>query len=254
MKTNNIIKMFDLADKVMPINEEKKNETFEKILLTFKKQKSPIEKRSIILWNQFQYMDKSVLYAYGVLILLEIVFMLIFQAMQISTAEIISFCMAGSGIISITAILLLDKVFFHRMAELGASCYFSTKQSIAAYMIIAEGINSVMLLIATLYVSSLWKIAVMQLLMYILTPFLFSNVVAFGILMTQAGRRSAFSLFVSGIFLSILYMILPTIPSVFLASSIWIWCLLCFIMAMVFAIEIKKYFGKVEKGELLCMN
>lgn len=254
MKTGDIKKMFDLADRAMPINEEKKNETFEKILLTLKKQKIPIEKRSIILWNQFQYMDKSVLYVYGVLILLEIVFMVIFQAMQISTAEIISFCMAGSGIISITAILLLDRVFFHRMAELGASCYFSTKQSIAAYMIITEGINSVMLFITTLYVSSLWRIAVMQLLMYIVTPFLFSNVVAFGILMTQVGQRSSFSLFVCGIFLSIFYMILPSIPTVFFLATIWVWCVLCFIMMVIMAFEVTKYFKKMEKGELLCMN
>lgn len=254
MKISDMKKMFDLADEAIPIDEEKKRQSFEKIYLEFRKQRNPTAKKGAILLHLFQYMDKSVLYAYGILICLEIILMIIFQNSKIETAEIISFCMAGSGIISITAILFLDRVFFHKMAELGASCFFNTKQSIAAYMMIVESINLVMLLIATLYVSSQWKIAIVQFLIYILTPFLFSNVAAFGIIMTRIGQRNPFSLFLCGIFLSILYMILPTIPNVFLASSIWLWCLLCFIMAMVLAIEVKKYFGKVEKGELLCMN
>lgn len=254
MKTDDIKRMFDLTDSAMTISDEKKQQTFEKMSLELGGQKSPIEKRRNILLNQFLYIDKSFIYIYGIFVCLEIVFMIISPNLKIGKTEIISFCMAGSGVISVTAILLLDKIFFDKMAELGASCYFCTKQSIAAYMIVVESMNLVMLSISSLYVSCLWKIAVVQIVIYIVTSFLFSNVVALGILMTKTGQKSPFLLFASGIFMSILYLILPAIPSVFLVSAIWVWEIACIVIIMILTLEMKKYFKKVEKGELLCMN
>lgn len=162
--------------------------------------------------------------------------------------------MVWSGIFSVTSIILIDKLFFGRMAELGASCYFNTKQSVAAYMIAVEGINLIMLMVIALYVGAYWEISIIQLMIYLMTPFLLSNVAAFGILSTETGRNSPFLLFASGLFLSAVYMTVSAIPNIFVRSSIGIWVGICFVMIILFSFEVRYFFMKVEKGELLCMN
>ena len=254
METSDIKKLFEATDRAVPINNEKKEQTIEKMVLELKKQKSPVENTSSILLNHFLYMDKSVLYLYGILLCLEILCMSAARYMKIDNREIVTFCMIGSGIISISAIMLIDNVFFHKMAELGATCYFNTKQSIAAYMIMVESINIAMLVITMLYVGKFWKIAVFQMAFYVVTPFLLSTVVAFGMLLTEKGRKSTYSLWVCGFFLSIAYMMLSTIPDMFLVSSIGIWSVICVALAALCFFEIKGFFTKLGKGELLCMN
>lgn len=254
MKTRDIKKMFDLADKALPIQEDRKLQTMEKMLGELEKQRCPVESMKHILFNQFLYMDKRVFYVYCILIFIALVSMIAFRYIQIDTKEIITFCNVGAGIISVTAISLLDKMFFGKMAELNACCYFSTKQSIATFMIGVESVNLVMLLIVMLYVGTYWNIAIFQLAIYMLTPFIFSNIVAIGILSSNVGRRSPYALFVCGIFLTIGNITLSAIPSVFFITSIGIWFFICVSMVIFFLIEISYFFRKVEKGELLCMN
>ncbi|MDD3362008.1 MAG: hypothetical protein PHW34_10095 [Hespellia sp.] len=254
MKTSDIKIMFERADKEFPIQSGKKEQTFEKMSLELERQKHPVERINSILINQFLYIDKSVLYVYGALICLEFIVVIGLQSMGIDTKMMISCCMVWSGIFSVTSIILIDKLFFGRMAELGASCYFNTKQSVAAYMIAVEGINLIMLMVIALYVGAYWEISIIQLMIYLMTPFLLSNVAAFGILSTETGRNSPFLLFASGMFLSAIYMMVSVIPNVFVLSSIGIWGIICFIMIILFSFEVRYFFIKVEKGELLCMN
>ena len=98
-----------------------------------------------ILLQQFQYMDKLFFYIYGGLICLGIIFIAVLQYTGVSQNEIITVCMAGAGILSITSIGVIDKMFFGKMAELGASCYFNTKQCVAAWMVMSGMINVVVL-------------------------------------------------------------------------------------------------------------
>ncbi|SHK17359.1 hypothetical protein [Hespellia stercorisuis] len=254
METRDIKKMFETADEAFPIQEEKKQQTYEKMLTEFRKQRSPVEKMNHIIFNQLFYMDRSALYAYGTLLCLEIVLMTALHYWGIDAKGMMTFCMVAAGIVSMAAIILLDKLFFGEMAELGASCYFSTKQSIVAFLITAESINLVMLLLIMLYVGAYWKIAILQIAVYMLTPSLLSNTVAFAVLSTKTGRRSSYSLFTCGMFLSIGYMGLAAVPNIFGATFIGIWALVCVILAVLLAVEIRCFFRKVEKGELLCMN
>lgn len=254
MKTHDIKKMFDLADNALPIQEDRKQQTLDKMFGELEKQRCPVESMKHILFNQFLYMDKTVFYVYCILICIALVSMIAFRYIQIDAKEIITFCNVGAGIISVAAISLLDKMFFGKMAELSACCYFSTKQSIAAFMICVESVNLVMLLIVMLYVRTYWKIAIFQLAIYILTPFIFSNIVAIGILSSNVGRRSTYAFFVCGFFLTMGYIALSAVPSIFFITSIGIWVFICVSMVTFFLIEIRYFFRKVEKGELLCMN
>ena len=151
MGDSEIKNLFVRANAQVHIDEARKQKTHQAMMMEMEKQK--INKRRIemrmsiknILLQQFQYMDKLFFYIYGGLICLGIIFIAVLQYIGVSQNDIITVCMAGAGILSITSIGVIDKMFFGKMAELGASCYFNTKQCVAAWMVMSGMVNVVVL-------------------------------------------------------------------------------------------------------------
>ena len=85
------------------------------------------------------------------------------------------------------------------MAELGASCYFSTKQSVAVYMVIVGSVNLAIFILIILCIGSSLNIGVLQLGLYMMTAFFLSNIVSMGILSTEIGRENRYFLECMGI-------------------------------------------------------
>ena len=93
------------------------------------------------------------------------------------------------------------------MAELGASCYFSTKQSVAVYMVIVGSVNLAIFILIILCIGSSLNIGVLQLGLYMMTAFFLSNIVSMGILSTEIGRENRYFLFINSVFLAIGYTV-----------------------------------------------
>ena len=163
MGDSEIKNLFVRANAQVHIDEARKQKTHQAMMMEMEKQK--INKRRIemrmsiknILLQQFQYMDKLFFYIYGGLICLGIIFIAVLQYTGVSQNEIITVCMAGAGILSITSIGVIDKMFFGKMAELGASCYFNTKQCVAAWMVISGMVNVVVLFLLAGYLNGFWR-------------------------------------------------------------------------------------------------
>ena len=86
-------------------------------------------------------MDKSFLILHAIAVCFCIGILLLLQRAGADINTMIIACMIGVSGIAVLTVFLIDKLFLGRMAELGASCYFSTKQSVAAYMVIVGSIN-----------------------------------------------------------------------------------------------------------------
>ena len=118
MGDSEIKNLFVRANAQVHIDEARKQKTHQAMMMEMEKQK--INKRRIemrmsiknILLQQFQYMDKLFFYIYGGLICLGIIFIAVLQYIGVSQNEIITVCMAGAGILSITSIGVIDKMFF----------------------------------------------------------------------------------------------------------------------------------------------
>ena len=176
------------------------------------------------------------------------------QYIGVSQNEIITVCMAGAGILSITSIGVIDKMFFGKMAELGASCYFNTKQCVAAWMVMSGMVNVVVLFLLAGYLNGFWRVGLLQVGLYILTPYLLSGMIALGILSMETGRKHSFLFGISGVFLSIGYGIIGTIPRVMTLAAMWIWTAVFILSLLLFVIQIKRLFNRMERGDVLCMN
>ncbi len=140
-------------------------------------------------------MDKSFLILYAIAVCFCIGILLLLQRTGADINTMIIACMIGVSGIAVLTVFLIDKLFFGRMAELGASCYFSTKQSVAVYMVIVGSVNLAIFILIILCIGSSLNIGVLQLGLYMMTAFFLSNIVSMGILSTEIGRENRYFLF-----------------------------------------------------------
>lgn len=254
MENREIRELFLLSDRQTPISKEKKQQVYERAAKELEKRRIPVERQNNLLFSQFQYMNKSFFLIYGVLVVIGTILIFLLQQTGAGQNEMIITCMIGAAVLGIFTVLLIDKLFFGRMAELEASCYFNTKQLVAIYMVIAESFNLVILLFAILYVGGHWKIGILQIGLYVLTSLLLSSIVALEILSTETGRKNPYFLFISCVFLSIGYGMLSSVPEIFYITLLGVWAIACVILGILFAAQLRRLFVQMEKGEVLCMN
>lgn len=244
MENREIKELFLQADKQIAIQEVRKQQVLTYITAELKQRKVPVINQREILLSQFLYMDKSFLVLYAIAVCFGIGILLLLQRTGADRNTMIISCMIGASGIAVLTVFLIDKLFFGRMAELGASCYFSTKQCVAAYMVIVESVNLAVVLLIILYVGSSLKIGILQFGLYVLTAFFLSNIVSVGILSTKIGRENRYFLFISGVFLAIGYTVFSAVPTAFSAASLGAWGIACFISGSLLVLQLKKYLHK----------
>lgn len=254
MRNSEIKALFEKAEEQIQVDEMRKQETYNIMLEKMEKQRTPRMSKKNILLHQFWYMDKMFFVIYGVLICMGIISITILQYTGGKQNEMIIVCMVGAGILSMASISIIDKVFFGRMAELGECCYFNTKQCVAAWLVLSGMINIVLLLFVTGYLSYCQKVGLLQVGLYILTPYLISNIVALGILSIEKREKGSSLFCISSVFVSISYVVIGSIPKALLATALWVWATAFVVSGLLFVIQIKKLLSKIEKGEILCTN
>ena len=199
-------------------------------------------------------MDKLFFAVYGVLICLGIIFITALQYTGLNQNGMITVCMVGAGILSITSISVIDKLFFGKMAELGESCYFNTKQCVAAWLVLSGMINVMILFLIAGYLNYHWRVGLLQVGLYILTPYLVSSITALGILSMETRGKNSSLFGMSAILLSISYGVIGSIPRALFVTTLWIWAVAFLVSGLLFVMQIKKLLSKMEKGEVLCTN
>ena len=94
----------------------------------------------------------------------------------------------------------------------------------------------------------------MQTGLYIVTPYLSSCVAALGILSLEIKEKSPVMFAVTAILLSIAYVIVAEIPNALTETAICLWGGAFVLAVVLFVFQVKRLFGKIERGEVLCMN
>ena len=254
MRDSEIKTLFAKADEQVHVDEIRKQKTYYAMIEEMEKQRTPMMSTKNILFHQFWYMDKLFFAVYGVLICLGIIFITALQYTGLNQNGMITVCMVGAGILSITSISVIDKLFFGKMAELGASCYFNTKQCVAAWMVISGMVNVVVLFLLAGYLNGFWRVGLLQVGLYILTPYLLSGMIALDILSMETGKKHSFLFVISGFLMSIGYGVIGAIPGIMFTAANRIWTAVLILSLLLFVIQIKRLFNRMEKGDVLCMN
>lgn len=254
MMENELKTLFLKADAQLPVDERRKQRTYEALLEEIQRRKRPVMSRTGILLGQIRYMDKLYFAVYGVLICIGLIAVAAMQHMEMEKSEMIMSCMIGSGLLSMLSVCMIDRLIFGEMAELGASCYFNTRQCVVAYLSAAGIINLAVLFFISVCVGSHLGLGLMRVGLYVLTPYLTSNLAALVVLSMERGTRVPYSLGICSAFLSVGYGIISRIPGAFAAASLGIWGIVFAVAGILSAVQLRKLFRQIERGETVCMN
>ena len=246
---------FRITDSIIKIDEKRKEEAITLIQENIaEKQIRVISNRRRILLNQFRYMDKSMIYVHlifcGVLLLIAAVL----KRYGAEESDIILYSLFLSGVLGIVSVVGISRIFGSGIAELSESCYFNVRQIVALHMLISAIINLTVLSIGIIFVGIQWQISLLRLGLYILVPFVTAQSCCLKVLLTEAGRKNSYLLIMVGVFLVIFYMIMGSIPELYMVTAYVIWAVALIVGLMLLGIQIKALFKGIEKGEIICMN
>lgn len=242
------------ADRLI-IHEKRKKET----MLFLQKQIADkpigiISSKTHIFLNQIKYMDKSMTWIHMVVCIVLLLITIFFSRYGVEKENIILISMILSGILGVVTIVEVSRIFFSGIAELSESCYFNVKQIVAFQMLISGIINLTVLFIGILFVGFQWKIHLLQIGLYVFVPFVTAQCCCLRVLLTEAGRRNSYLLVMVGVFLVVFYMVLASMPDLYLATSLTLWGIAFLIGLLLMGMQIKALFRGIEKGDILCMN
>ena len=207
------------------------------------------------LWqNRFRYADRGMI-AFHLLGCIAILFLMILMDVQNVDSELmIMSAMILAGALGSLSILTVSRVCFSKLAELSESCFFNIRQMTAFDMVFSDLINLAVLSGMILFAGRQWQIRLMQIGLYILVPFIFTQCVCLGVLLTEAGRRNIWLIAAIGGFLSVFYVMLASTPRLYTESALMIWITALLLGAGLFGIQIYALFREISKGEILCTN
>lgn len=253
--TADIKAMFVSADTLLPIDAERKNRTLERLRREIAdKEVLLVSSRRTIWLNQMRYADKSMLVFHILGCIIMLLLMVMMDIRQIDNESMIAASMILSGVLGSLSILEVSKVCFADLSELSETCFFNVRQITAFNMIVSGIINLTVLSVGILFVGVKWKIWFLQIGLYILVPFIFSQCVCLGVLLTEAGRKNGWLTAAAGIFLCVFYTILASTPQLYTSSALFIWAIALFVGVVVLGIQTKALFTEINKGEILCTN
>lgn len=169
-----------------------------------------------------------------------------------SREDILAYTIIFSGVMGALAPCGIHKSLASKMAELGETCFFNTKQMVALQMVYSGIINLVLLIVGICFVGIKWQVGLLQIGLYILVPFFFSCCCCLGALLTAIGRRSQYTFVVVSMFAGVFFMVLASKPQIYKTSALSFWGVALVVGIFMFVMQIKILFHHIEKGEKLC--
>ncbi len=254
MRNSEIKDLFTKADEQTPVDKARKQKAYQAMLREMEKPRIPVISAGNILFQQFLYLDKLFWGVYMAFICVGMIVLAGLQYGGMNRNDMITVCMVGAGILSVASICVIDKLFFGKMGELRESCYFNTKQCVAAWLVLLGVVNVAVLLLITCYLNDHWNVGLLQMGLYLLTPYLLSNIIALGILSMKAGGKKSLLFGMSTALLSISYGAAGTVPAIFLTTALWVWAVAFLLAGFLFVMQIKRLLSRIENGEVLCTN
>lgn len=255
MDNKNLKEIFQKSERFIFIDKERKEKTLDLLREEVNKRKNIVlyDKKKIIK-NQFIYMDKTALFFNigGGSIMIALAYVL--YNLRVENREVIVLYSVFASILSVLSLMGLSKIFSSNISELECSCYFNAKQMITLQMVSSGILNLTVLLIVAFIVGDKWEMAFIQVGLYIIVPFVYTQCSCLCMFLSKQRRQSSYMLFAVGIFSSVLCSVIAIIPQAYLISAVTFWAIAFIAGMLMLSMQIKLLFQEIEKGELICMN
>ncbi len=254
-KDHDIKEKFRITDRLIQIDENRKRESISLLQNKIKEKHINMAHHGRkILLQQVRYMDKLIMITQIVLYVIVVIIAIMMRQKGVLEEEIILFSILISGLFGIISIAQISRIFSSGIAELSESCYFNVKQIVAFQLLISGVMNLTMLFFVILFVGLFWKIALLQIGLYILVPFVIAQCCCLKALLLEIGRKNSYLLIIVGIFITILYIVIASIPRVYQLTALSIWGVSFVVGILLLGMQVRALFEGIERGDMLCMN
>ena len=193
-----------------------------------------------ILQRQFRLIDKTDIITYILAVIISFGVMAFLRRAGIEKDGAITVSMVLSGLLSTFTVWIINKLYFGKMAELGASCYFDTRMCAAVGLMITGAVNFIMIAVLAIYSGNIWEISFLQTGIYILTAYMISSLVNFRILLTNTGEKASVAMVVGTFWCSGAYIAAINIPGALLSAAVGIWAVVCGGAGILVIIQVRK--------------
>lgn len=250
-KTDDIRDLFVKNDSGVIIDASRKQGTLECVSVQKFEQKNRVSTRWQIIKGQIRHMDKNILWMH-LAVCIGIVVLVRTNWFDVQSWE--KYGMIFSGALGALSFLEVGSMFFSKMTELEAVCYFNVRQ-LATFQMTYSGLLSLAaLMIFTVFANIRLEKNLMVTGIYILVPFVFTECVCMTVMLTEIGRRNILLLIAVGIFSTFFWGILASIPMLYEASATIFWTVALLAGIGIFAVQIKRFFRVLDKGEIICAD
>lgn len=152
------------------------------------------------------------------------------------------------------SVLEVGRICFAKLSELSETCFFNVRQMAAFDMVFSGILNLAALSFGILLMSSRWQVRLVQIGLYVLVPFIFTQCVCLGVLLTEAGRRNTWITVGTGILLTAFFAFLSSIPWLYMESALLFWGIALIAGIAILGIQVRTLFSEIGKGDILCTN
>lgn len=250
-KTDDIRDLFVKNDSGVIIDVSRKQKTLECVSAQEFEQKNRVSTRWQIIKGQIRHMDKNILWMH-LAVCIGIVVLVWTNWFDVQSWE--KYGMIFSGVLGALSFLEVGSMFFSKMTELEAVCYFNVRQ-LATFQMTYSGLLSLAaLMIFTVFANIRLEKNLMVTGIYILVPFVFTECVCMTVMLTEIGRRNILLLIAVGIFSAFFWGILASSPMLYEASATIFWTVALLAGIGIFAVQIKRFFRVLDKGEIICAD
>lgn len=209
---------------------------------------------SELVWIQLQYITPVFWVLQGGLLCLLILILYRLPRQKMELTDYLwwsSIAAAWMGVLSNGA---LGRHFSNRMAELEQSCYINLSQMWTIRMILTTGVDICTLTVFSGGIASRTDTFFGRIAMYLLVPFMLSNVCCLLMVSAIRGGRGKYTLAALAVITALLAMSPSVFPKAYTTAYLWVWFCLLVSGAAIFAGQIRNCYSRMTRGEMICWN
>lgn len=206
------------------------------------------------LWNQFRFQSWKCHAAQGSMLTLAMLLTGYLNRKNVTETDSLIVCsvfLVFSGNICLSGVAQL---FSWHMAELEQTLYLNLKQMVCIRMLEAGLVDLVILSLLTVFTGGLHSIGTGAYLLYMLVPFLWSDILYLHMLTAFRNVLSGYRQLSAGIVCGLLAVFPIPLGNVYKAVYLPLWGASAAAGVLLLAAEIYRILGKIEGGDSLCLN
>lgn len=160
----------------------------------------------------------------------------------------------AAALMGVVGITQMGRHCSYHMMELEQSCYLNLGQLWTMSMILSGGVDILLLSVFTMALSKRTGAGLLALGVYVLVPFVLSNLCCLFLLSVSGGATGKYSQLGMAAATGILAAMPSVFPGAYRLNYLWVWTVVLGVLVVLTAAQLRNLYVRLAKGEILCWS